>query len=267
MLSRLRRGVLFAFIALGVLFASPARAVEPVLMFLFSMAREIMYEAFVNSENPRPQPVEPLPAVYPGTMVEPRTLRELIDQSFIYLSERRREELFRALHDEIIKPKNAAVRASMIAYFAEHAVAVRTVMERLSNLNETEMRELSAHFAAQARTLPVDEREQLRKVLDEGLLPVPADLNQRLVVAIAEIPRAPADADPALPLAEDGKPRSAAKLPQPLAATTAREESAPAQPMTAPPARTPVRRAPAAATPTAPATPGDVDHETAPAVW
>jgi hypothetical protein len=262
MLSSLRRGLLCAFIALGVLCASPARAFDPMLMFLFGMAREIMYDAFVNSRTPRPENAEPLPAVYPGTMVEPAKLRELIDQSFIYLSERRREELFQALHDEIIKPKNAAVRASMIAYFAEHAVAVRTVMERLSKLNDNEMRELSAHFAAQARALPVDEREQLRKVLEEGLLPVPPDLNQRLVVAIAEIPRPPADAGPAQALAEDAKPKSPAQLPPPIAATAPREAPAPAPPVTAGPAA--VEPAPPR---TPPVTAGARRRDDAPAVW
>ncbi|MDX1375393.1 MAG: hypothetical protein R3357_07530 [Burkholderiales bacterium] len=191
MLSRLRRALLLACIACGALAASPARAFDPMLSFLFGMAREIMYEAYLNSRKPPAPNAEPLPAVYPGTMVEPRKLREMIDESFVYLSERRREEIFQALHDEIIKPENAAVRASMIAYFTEHALAVRMVMERLSKLSEGEMRELSAHFAARARALPAEDREQLRKVLQEGLLPVPPDLNQKLVLAIAEIPRAP----------------------------------------------------------------------------
>jgi len=232
MLIRLRRALLCATVALGLLGAPPALAADPMLMFLFGMAREIMYEAFLNSRKPPAPNSEPLPAVYPGTMVEPRKLRELIDESFFYLSERRRDELFAALHDEIIKPKNAAVRASMIAYFAEHAVAVRQVMDRLSKLTEPEMRELSERFAAQARGLPVEEREQLRRALDEGLLPVPPDLNRRLVVAVAEIPRPPRDEASGQP---DGGKEPAATAPQaqksmarqPLAATTSRAEPEP----------------------------------------
>jgi len=229
----LRNGVLAACLAATMLWTAPVAA-DPVLMFLFGMAREMMYEAFVNSRKPPAPNSEPLPAVYPGTTVEPRKLREMIDESFIHLSARRREELFQAFHNEIIKPENAAVRASMIAYFTEHALAVRMVMERLSKLNETEMRELAAHFAAQARTLPFEEREQLRKVLDEGLLPVPPDLNRKLVVAIAAIPRPPRSDEFAQP--EDGKGQAAAEpqeqkrtARQPLAATTPREEPVPTQ--------------------------------------
>jgi hypothetical protein len=172
----------------------PARAFDPILSLLFYLAREIMYEGYSNSENPPTRPIETLPAVYPGTMVEPSKLRALIDESFIYLSERRRGLLFDSFHNELVKPKNAAVRATMIAYFAEHALAVRTVMDRLSKLNENEMRELSDRFAAQARALSEEDREKLRKVIREGLLPVPPDLNRYLVLAIANLPAPPADA-------------------------------------------------------------------------
>jgi hypothetical protein len=270
----LRNGVLSACLVAAALCAAPARA-DPMLMFLFGMAREIMYEAFMNSRNPPAPNSVPLPAVYPGTMVEPRKLREMIDDSFIYLSERRREELFQAFHNEIIKPKNAAVRASMIAYFTEHALAVRMVMDRLSKLNETEMRELSAHFAAQARTLPLEEREQLRMVLDEGLLPVPPDLNRKLVVAIAALPRPPGE--DASPQPDGGKDQAAAEprerkhiAQQPLAATKPAEESAPtkATALQALPEVT-LRPAPAAAA-QAPgqATAADEPRrKTAPAVW
>jgi len=217
--------VLSACLLLGTLSAPPARAFEPILMFLFGMAREVMYDAFLNSQK-LPQPnSEPLPAVYPGTMVEPRKLRELIDESFYYLSERRREALFQAFNDELIKPKNATVRASMIQYFAEHAYAVRNVMDRLSKLTEPEMRALSEHFAAEARNLPVEDREKLRTVLEEGLLPVPPDLNRMLVVAVAEIPRPP-PTEP-VPVAQDGGAGKVAAEPNDVDAVVVTRRDAP----------------------------------------
>jgi hypothetical protein len=188
---RVLRNAVLACIVLGTLCAVPARAFDPITMFLFGMAREIMYEAFQNSIKPREPSQEPLPEVYPGTMVEPRKLRELIDQSFFYLSERRREEIFLAFHEELIKPKNALVRASMIQYFTERAYAVRSAIDRLSKLTEPEMRAVTAQFVTQVRGMSVDERAQLRKVLDENLLPVPPDLNHMLSVAVAEIPQPP----------------------------------------------------------------------------
>lgn len=188
---RVLRNALLSCIVLGTLCAVPARAFDPVTMLLFGIAREIMYEAFQNSLKPREPSQEPLPEVYPGTMVEPRKLRELIDQSFFYLSDRRREEIFQAFHEELIKPKNALVRASMIQYFSERAYAVRSAIDRLSKLTEPEMRAVTTQFAAQVRGMSADERAQLRKVLDENLLPVPPDLNRMLSVAVAEIPLPP----------------------------------------------------------------------------
>ena len=185
---RVLRNAILASIVLGTLCALPARAFDPITMFLFGMAREIMYEAFQNSVKPVEPNAQPLPEVYPGTMVEPRKLRELIDESFFYLSERRRGEIFQAFNAELIKPKNALVRASMIQYFTEHAYAVRSAIDRLSKLTEPEMRQLTAQFAAQVRTMAPEDRAQLRTVLDEGLLPVPPDLNRMLIVAVAEIP-------------------------------------------------------------------------------
>jgi len=190
---RVLRNAVLACIVLGTLCAVPARAFDPVTMLLFGIAREIMYEAFQNSIKPREPSQEPLPQVYPGTMVEPRKLRELIDESFFYLSERRRGEIFQSFHEELIKPKNALVRASMIQYFTERAFAVRSAIDRLSKLSEPEMRAVTAQFAAQVREMPPEERAQLRKVLDENLLPVPPDLNRMLSVAVAEIPQAPAE--------------------------------------------------------------------------
>ena len=86
-----------------------------------------------------------------------------------------------------------------------------------------EMQSLAAQFAAHARALPVAEREQLRVVLSEGLLPVPPALNQKLVVAIAEIPR-PAVAEDAAQgeAGPENKPGAA----PPLAASTKRDGDA-----------------------------------------
>jgi hypothetical protein len=92
---------------------------------------------------------------------------------------------------------------------------VRNVIDRLSLLSEPEMRALSAQFADEARKLPEKEREQLRKVLEEGLLPVPPDLNYMLVVAIAEIPRPPAE--PALAEQQDGGAAKPPAEPKPQA--------------------------------------------------
>src|SRR5262245_18467466 len=93
----LRNGVLFT-----LLFAclTPARA-DPILMLLMSVAREMM-DSRLNARPAEAAPVLPAPdRFYPGTTVEPETLRGLIDISFPYLSDAQRREVFDALNAQL----------------------------------------------------------------------------------------------------------------------------------------------------------------------
>src|SRR5262245_40990770 len=116
MVRLLRKGVLLTLLLAG--YVAPAAA-DPTLMFLIGIARQI-----VESHAARPPgAVDPLPLpdmaqVYPGTTVEPAHVRNLIDDSFTYLSPSQRREIFDALNAALLEPKNAAVRGAMIEYFA-----------------------------------------------------------------------------------------------------------------------------------------------------
>src|SRR5438105_1561758 len=107
----LRKLVLFAVLAVGAL---PAHAATPLLMFLFSIAREMATNAAFRALNNRPAPIIELAKTYPGTAVEPEHLRRLINDSFLYLSDTQRREIFEALHDELMQPRNIAVAGAMI---------------------------------------------------------------------------------------------------------------------------------------------------------
>ena len=113
----LRSALLFTLLSAGMVLSARA---DPILMFLVGVAREMVTN---HATAPRPaQPEVPLPditKVYPGTSVEPDTLRRLIDDSFLYLSDGQRREIFDALHAALLNPRNAAVRGAMIEYFAE----------------------------------------------------------------------------------------------------------------------------------------------------
>ena len=121
--------------------------------------------------------------VYPGTLVEPDHLQRLINDSFHYLSDVQRKEIFDSLNEALADPKNAAMRGSMIDYFADKALTVRAAQLRLAELSWREKERLAADFGKELATLSADDKAQLGLLLRGGLLPVPTDLNQLLLAA------------------------------------------------------------------------------------
>lgn len=181
---RLRRAVLFTLLLAGLAAPGRAQAADPILMFLLGIARDMV---IAHVAKPQPKEVSPLVdlgRVYPGTLVEPEHLRRLIDECFTYLSRDQRGEIFASLNEALLSPKNAAVRAPMIEYFVQHALAVRDTRQRLAQMSETEKQMLAAAFRAETTGMPQEEQEQLSSVLRQGLLPLPEDLNQLLLAAL-----------------------------------------------------------------------------------
>lgn len=173
-----------AAIAAATAMPAPARAADPVLMFLLSFARDLI-EQHAAKRNDAP-PVIVVPDTYPGTTVEPALVRRLIDDCFIYLSESQRQEIFTALHEALMDPRNAAVRAPMIEHFASRALAARAMQLRLAQFTDRDKQVLASEFRAEAQSLDDEERSMLVGLLRQGLLPVPADINAMLLASIDE---------------------------------------------------------------------------------
>jgi hypothetical protein len=174
--------VLFALL---FAFQSPAWAIDPLLMLLLGIARDrIVAKAVQAATDPQLAARGDVPAVYVGTTVRPDQLQRLIDDSFAYLSESQRAEIFDALNAELVKPKNAAVRGAMIQYFAEKALAVRAAQLQLARLSQPEKERLARQFGQEVAALPEREQRELGEVLRQGLLPVPHDLGQLLLAAL-----------------------------------------------------------------------------------
>jgi hypothetical protein len=185
-MNRLLRGIA-VFLALAAC-ARPAAAMDPILMFVFSMAREMLEQnAARQAAAPRlphlGPAMEDAGRFYPGTMVEPAQMRQVINDCFPYLSADRREEIFAALHAGLLDPKNAPMRAAMINHFTERAFAVRAAQQRLGKLSAREKEYLAGEFRKEVATLPPEEQERVAKLLREGLLPVPEDFNRLLLGA------------------------------------------------------------------------------------
>lgn len=161
-----------------------AYAVDPILMFLIGAARQALEARATASVQAAPASGAAAKN-YPGTTVEPDQLRQLIDASFGYLSERQRAEVFDSLHAALMDPKNAPRRAALIEYFADRALAVRAAQLRLAQLSAREKQALATQFRQAIAELPDEERKQLFALLDNGLLPLPADLNQLLLAELS----------------------------------------------------------------------------------
>ena len=154
-------------------------------MFLIGIARDMVVNHAASASRGRaPEPSMPdLSRVYPGTSVEPDHLRQLIDDSFLYLSDGQRREIFESLNAALMNPKNAAVRAPMIEYFAEKAFTVRAAQLKLAQLSWREKQRMAEEFKAELGALPAADQAELGELLRSGLLPVPSDLNQLLLTA------------------------------------------------------------------------------------
>ena len=182
MIRRLHRAFV---VALLLAIAAPATAADPIVMLLLGIAREMAFN-YVRDRlmAPRDPAPPPMPTAYPGTTVEPAHVRRLIDEGFNYLSRGQREEVFESLHTSLMDPKNAAVRASMIEYFADRAIAMRMAQDRLSSLSMQEKSQLAAEFRQQVAELSPEETAQLAELLRRQVLPVPRDLNNMLLAEL-----------------------------------------------------------------------------------
>ena len=182
MIQRVHRAIV---VALLLAVAAPATAADPIVMLLLGIAREMAFNAIRERlMAPRDPDPPPAPTVYPGTTVEPAHVRKLIDEGFGYLSRGQREEVFESLHASLLDPKNAAVRASTIEYFADRAIAMRMAQDRLSSLSTQEKSRLAAEFRQQVADLSREETAQLAELLRRQVLPVPRDLNNMLLAEL-----------------------------------------------------------------------------------
>jgi hypothetical protein len=187
--------------------AAPAYAIEPLVMFLVNWATKIIDSAAEQARTEPPVPESQLEATYAGTSVRPEQLKRLIDESFTYLSNDQRQEIFDSLNRELIKPQNAAVRGSMIQYFADRALQVRAAEYRLSQLSDAQKESLAAEFGRQVGTMPPDEFAKMHAVLEKHLLPVPSDLNDLLLAQLER--HAPSETVAAEPAAVKAEPAAA----------------------------------------------------------
>lgn len=159
-------------------------------MLLMSIARNMVvnHAQKPDSEKQLEIPIIDTANVYPGTLVEPDHIRRLIDDSFLYLGDRQRQEIFDSLNAELLKPKNAAVRGAMIEYFTDKALVVRAAQLQLARMPWSEKERMAREFKSELAAMPPEDQAQIAELLRKRMLPVPSDLNQ-LMLAAFDTPR------------------------------------------------------------------------------
>jgi len=154
-------------------------------MFVLGAARELIAATLRARTAPALPPAQPAVGAYPGTAVTPTELRRILDEGFAYLSPGQRDEIFDQLHGALLDPQSAGMRAALIGYFAERAVAMRAAREQFERLTPAERRVLIAQFRRAVAEWPAEEVAQLAELLRRGLLPVPPALTESLLAALA----------------------------------------------------------------------------------
>lgn len=183
-------GCLTALVLLGI--PMQARAADPVLMFFLGFAKNVI-ESHLEANaarTPAPQPIAPqsvLPAVAfkaPGSMTN-EDLRLLVNDSFAYLNRLQRTELLDELEKTLADPALAVHREAIIGEFMNVARQVGFTHRQLDRLTRAQKRALADQFASNFRRLPPQEQQQLGEQLRMRALPLPEDLHDMMMTALA----------------------------------------------------------------------------------
>jgi hypothetical protein len=169
-----------------------AAAADPLVLFLLRMIRDqaisSALEAAVSAarEPAKPRVPEP-PRSPPAPVPEGAWLKGLIDESFLHLGAREREEVHASLMRILSDPRNADERSTILAEFTRQAVAMRDAHRQLSRLSEAEMRAVAAEARREYERLPAGQRQQLLDVLQRGVPGMPRALNDLMLAEFSSV--------------------------------------------------------------------------------
>lgn len=179
--------------------STQALAVDPLVLFLLRMLRDQIAmsaaEAAWNAmTRPAPRTYGYLaPPAAPAAVPEPeeQRLRTVIDQSFTYLTQAQREQVYGGLMKILSDPDNRALRPQIVESFTRTAQAVRSAQQALQNLGPDEKRALARQARDEFVRLPPQERRQMMDLLATGHVPLPRDLTDMMLAEFTAA--APAD--------------------------------------------------------------------------
>jgi uncharacterized protein (DUF2267 family) len=171
-----------------------AWAIDPIALFLLNMLRNRIATEIAEriiEEAMKPPAVERYianpPRLTPQEVAETerRKLRRLIDDSFAYLSDAERQQVFAGVSQVLADAAYESQRADILAEFTQTARAMGEAYRVLRTLSSSEKREIAAQAGAQFRKLSPQDQEELGAHLRARRLPLPGDLSDMLLAEVA----------------------------------------------------------------------------------
>lgn len=186
--NRLRLASL-ALLTVLALPSAPARAFDPLMMFLLGFAKNLIESAIEENAARQPPRIAivpaPAPPPKPAARMDENDLRALVDESFGYLTAAQRAELLAGLEKALADPANRPYREAIIMQFVGVARQVSFTHRSLDRLSADDKRALAERFAANYRSLAPEQQQALTQQLRARALPLPADLNDMMLSALA----------------------------------------------------------------------------------
>ena len=188
----MRRGLVLVYLMLA-LWPAVGFAAEPLTLLLIHIIRQQIESAVEDAiETARREQERPVLIIPPAPYdLDDQKLKALIDEGFIYLSSAQREEVFVSMKRILSDPNNAALKPMLVQELAVKASAARQAHERLANLSSTEKKALAVQARDEYEKLPPQERQQMIRVLQSGIAPLPRDLNDMILAEFDSVPSAP----------------------------------------------------------------------------
>ena len=179
----------FALLVALALPSAPARAFDPLMMFLLGFAKNLIDSAIEENAARQPPRVVVVPAPAPppkaASQMDENDLRALVDESFGYLSSTQRAELLAGLEKALADPANGPYRVAIINQFVGVARQVSFTHRSLDRLSPEAKRTLAERFAANYRALTPEQQQAPTQQLPPRALPLASALNDMMLSALA----------------------------------------------------------------------------------
>jgi hypothetical protein len=187
----LSRGLALLLLGCALILPAPARAADPLMMFLLGFAQNLLQSSMESRQKapraPAVAPVTPSQSIVyskPPAQMDAQDLQALVDESFLHLTRAQRAELLAGLEKTLADPASAGERDLILTQFVNVARQFQFSHGRLARLSAQEKQALANQFALNYRRLNPEQQQLLREQLHLRALPLPDDLSDMMLAAL-----------------------------------------------------------------------------------